>query len=114
MQINDAIINEILVLTPMETRIEAATIYSFKGQLVDWINKGREKIVLDLTHVGFVDSSGLGAIISTLKSLGDGGELLLVNPQKSVMNMLKLTRMNRVLKIFNSIEEALSYFENKD
>jgi len=100
--------NGVLVITPVDPRIEAASSSSFKAQVVDWISQGYNRIVLDLSNVKFIDSSGLGTIISILKSVGEEGELFLCQIQKPVMGLFKLTRTDRVFRIFDTLEEAVS------
>ena len=108
MQMEHSIIGDVLVLTILEDRIEAASSAGFKGRVLDWINQGYNKIVLDLQNVNFIDSSGLGALISSLKSLDDDGDLALCNIAKSVMNLFLLTRMDSVFNIFDSRQTAVS------
>lgn len=97
----------ILVVMPADKRIDAYSAPAFKGKMVDWISSGHLRIVLDLSSVEFVDSSGLGAIVSTLKTIGNRGDLVICGVQKAVMNLFQLTRMNRVFRIFPSQEDAL-------
>ncbi len=97
-----------LVIKPLERRIDAASATGFKNTLGAWIQKGEKLIVLDLSEVDFIDSTGLGAIVSVLKSLGDEGELIICNPRETVMSLFRLTRMNRVFQILPSVEEAVA------
>ena len=110
MQMEDQLIGDVLVLKPVSRRIEAATSAGFKGAVADWIARGHNRIVLDLADVEFIDSSGLGALISSLRSVGQGGDLVLCNISTQVMNLFCLTRTNRVFKIFNSREKSVNYF----
>jgi anti-sigma B factor antagonist len=107
MEISSSSMGDILVVVPEEKRIDASSAPDFKGRMVDWINSGHTRLVLDLSHVEFVDSSGLGAIVSTLKTIGNRGDLVICGVQKAVMNLFQLTRMNRVFQILPSREEAL-------
>jgi anti-sigma B factor antagonist len=107
MQIQSSKVGDVLVVIPMEKRIDAYTAPDFKGRMVDWINSGNLRIVLDLSHVEFIDSSGLGAIVSTLKTIGEKGNLVICGIQKTVSTLFQLTRMNRVFQIFSTQEEAL-------
>ena len=100
MQIEDKIINDILVVTPLDKRLDAYSAVDFKGKMVDWINRGHRRIVLDLSLVDFVDSSGLGTIVSCLKTLGEGGDLVISGIKDAVLSLFQLTRMNRVFQIF--------------
>ncbi len=107
MQIEDQVIEGILVVTPLEKRLDASAAADFKGKMVDWINSGHRRIVLDLSMVDFVDSSGLGAIVSCLKTLGEGGDLAISGIKDAVLSLFKLTRMNRVFQIYPSSEAAV-------
>ncbi|HEJ83619.1 MAG TPA: anti-sigma factor antagonist [Desulfobacteraceae bacterium] len=98
---------DILVVIPMEPRLDAAQATDFKSAIVDRINDGHTRILLDLSHVDFMDSSGLGAMVSILKTIGRDGDLLLCGLGNTVESLFKLTRMNRVFRIFSTREEAL-------
>jgi anti-sigma B factor antagonist len=112
MQIHDKKIGEILVVKPLEKRIDASVSTGFKSIMIDWINNGNKRIVLDLSEVEFVDSSGLGAIVSSLKTIGNEGDLVICGIRETVMNLFRLTRMNRVFQIFSTDEEALKALTN--
>ncbi|MDD3581540.1 MAG: STAS domain-containing protein [Desulfobacca sp.] len=107
MQIEDKKIGDLLVVTPLEKRLDASSSADFKGKIVDWINAGYHRIILDLSKVDFVDSSGLGAIVSCLKTLGGSGDLMICSVKETVMSLFQLTRMNRVFQIFPSQAEAI-------
>jgi anti-sigma B factor antagonist len=107
MQIEDRKVGDILVVLPVEKRIDASVSTEFKGKMVDWINQGNRRIVLDLSLVDFIDSSGLGAIVSSLKTIGNDGDLVVCCIRETVMSLFKLTRMNRVFQIFAAQTEAI-------
>lgn len=107
MEIETKKINEILLITPHSKRIDAAVSTTFKGQIVDLINRGNYFLILNLTEVEFLDSSGLGAIISIFKSVSENGSLILFGLQKQLTNLVKLTRMDKVFKITETEEQAL-------
>lgn len=107
MQVQDKKVEDILVVQPLEKRIDASVATEFKGKMVDWINAGNTRIVLDLSNVDFIDSSGLGAIVSSLKTIGNNGDLVISGIKETVMNLFRLTRMNRVFQIFSSEQEAI-------
>jgi len=103
----DKVTGEILTAKPLEKRIDASSSANFKGHMVDWINEGKRHIVLDLSEVDFIDSSGLVAIVSVLKMIGPESDLVICGMKESVMNLFRLTRMNRVFQIFSSAPEAV-------
>jgi anti-sigma B factor antagonist len=65
--------------------------------------------VIDLDAVTFIDSSGLGALIGGLKAARQaGGDLRIARPNQQARVILQLTTLERVLKPYTTIEEALS------
>jgi anti-sigma B factor antagonist len=95
-----------LVISLKEKRLDAVIAENFRDALFQHIDQGQNHIVLDMTCVTFMDSSGLGAVVSVLKHVGHDGRLHLCGVTPGVMAVLKLTRMDRVLKSFGSLEAA--------
>ena len=107
MQIHKQQVGAVLVVTPQEDRLDASVAGTFKGFMVDVINQGGQKVVLNLERVDFVDSSGLTAIVSTLKSLAlAGGEMVVCGIKNNVAALLKLTRLDKIFKVFDDINQA--------
>ena len=104
---------QVLVVIPLESRIDASVSTEFKGKMVDWINEGNKLIVLDLSHVDFVDSSGLGVMVSSLKTIGGEGDLVMCCIRETVMRLFALTRMNRVFNIFPQQSDAVRALNEK-
>ncbi|MES2767357.1 MAG: STAS domain-containing protein [Bacteroidota bacterium] len=107
MNIETKKVQDVLVVKPAEKRLDAKVAVSFKEAMVEFINTGSTLIVLDLSGVDFVDSSGLGAIVSSLKVLGRKGDIVIAGVGTSVLQMFSLTRMDKVFKMFPTQEEAL-------
>ena len=103
-------VDGILVVTVAEKRIDAVVVPDFKSRLGSWIEEGNRKIVLDLFEVDFIDSSGLGAIVSVLKALENNGDLVICRVKEPVMGLFRLIRMNRVFQFFTTVEEATNAF----
>ena len=71
--------------------------------------EGRTHVVLDLTGTTFVDSSGLGALIAGLKTArAAGGDLRIASVPAQVLTVLQLTNLDRVLRPYASVAEALA------
>jgi anti-sigma B factor antagonist len=90
-----------------ESRLDKKTAIEFKDFMKNSIEEGNIFFVLNMNKVDFIDSSGLGAIVSSLKLIGRSGDIVLSGVNDAVMQMLVLTRMNRVFKITNDIESAI-------
>ncbi len=99
--------NDAVVAEPQDERLDVSSAAGFKGQMVDAINNGSLRLVLNLSKVQFIDSSGLTAIISTIKTLGPEGKLVVCGLNHHTRNLFKLTRLDRIIGVFNGEEEAL-------
>ena len=70
-----------------------------------------DKLVFDMRHVKFFDSSGCGVLLTWLKTLtNSGGDLKLCRVRKSVLTLFELLRIHRIVEIFNTREEAVRSF----
>lgn len=98
----------VVLVKPLEKRMDATIAADFKTQMGVLINEGQALFVLDLSEVDFVDSSGLGAIVASLKMLGGKGDLVIASAGEKVMKLFKLTRMDRVFQVFPTSDEALA------
>ncbi|MCD6527319.1 MAG: STAS domain-containing protein [Desulfuromonas sp.] len=101
----------IITLTLREERLDAHNSNELKAQLLNLFEEGKVNIIIDLSSVRFIDSSGLGALVSGFKNASsrDGG-LKLCGLQAQVKSMFELTRLHRVFEIFPGTEEALASF----
>lgn len=107
MKINRDKINEHCVLFIQEERIDAHNSGELKEVIAHLIEQGEVKIAVQLEHVRFVDSSGLGALLSGYKHAeAKSGRLVLVGLQQQVLSMFELTRLNRVFEIYTDLNEA--------
>jgi anti-sigma B factor antagonist len=72
------------------------------------VQRGSNRLVIDLGETAFIDSSGLGALIAGLKTTRQaGGDLRIARPPEQVMMVLELTQMNTVLRPYPSVQAAL-------
>ena len=100
-------INGYSVLTIQDERIDAHNSSELKENLLRMIEAGEKRIIVDLGHVRFIDSSGLGALLSGNKHvIAKSGKFALANIQQQVLSMFELTRLNRVFDIYADIDEA--------
>lgn len=99
-------INSHQVITVIDNRIDAAAAIRFKDQMKSLSAQTDFPVVLDLAAVEFVDSSGLGAIVASMKMLGKDRPLYLTGLTPIVAKVFALTRMEKVFRIFATKEEA--------
>ena len=94
---------------PVE-ELDASNASEFKHDIAP-VLETNAKLVLDLSRLRFVDSSGLGAFISCLRKLNArGGDLKLAGMSKQVRALFELVRMHRVFDIYSTKEEAVRAF----
>lgn len=80
----------------------------FKEDMRAQTQTGAARVVLDLSAVEFIDSSGLGAIVASMKQLGDGRRLDLAGLHPIVEKVFRLTRMDTVFRLFASLDDAMT------
>lgn len=78
-----------------------------RAVVVEAISGGRNRVVVDLSGIEFMDSSGLGALVGCLKSARQaGGDLRIAAPSSQVSMVLRLSNLDRVLASFDTAEAA--------
>jgi anti-sigma B factor antagonist len=96
---------------PME-ELDASNSAEFKRDVAPLLETTME-LVLDLSRLRFVDSSGLGAFISCLRKLNaKGGDVKLCGMSKQVRAVFELVRLHRVFDICGTREEAVRMFQS--
>lgn len=89
-------------------RLNMAAAPQLRALLSESVDAGDRHIVVDLSDVTFIDSSGLGALIGGLKTARQaGGDLRIASPNDQVATVLGLTNLDRVLRPFAQVEDAL-------
>ncbi|MEM7219943.1 MAG: STAS domain-containing protein [Pseudomonadota bacterium] len=97
-----------LVLCLEQERLDSAIAVDFKNALFSHIDNGQTRIVFDMSNIKFVDSSGLGALVSALKKIGGTGELCVSCVNPAVMTVFEMTRLNKVFKIHEDTDTAVA------
>ena len=103
------------VLVRPEGRVDADTADRLRDLLLELANESARTVVVDLEAVDFIDSSGLSALVAGFKSLTrSGGTMRLTRPKPQAQTALRLTQLDRVFTIFDSVEEALAADDSVD
>ncbi|ABU57216.1 MULTISPECIES: STAS domain-containing protein [Roseiflexus] len=96
-----------ITIVRMDGRLDLVTAAQVKQQLTELVASGHRRLIFDLDRVSFVDSSGLGALISGLKVARQaGGDLRIARANQQVRTLLNLTMLERVLRPYETLEEA--------
>ncbi len=87
---------------------------SLNEKLHELIEKGQKNIVVDLSKVKFMNSSGLGMLIGGLTTMRKaGGDLRIANAADKIESLLIVTKLITVFKHFKSLDEAIASFDEK-
>lgn len=100
---------DLVLVYHLEGNLEQHTAPQFREAVTGMT--GGHQVVLDLSAVPFVDSSGLGALIGSVRRIREmGGDVVLCSPRPSVNRVLKMVGLSRVVPVLNDVEEATRYF----
>jgi len=103
--------NGISIIIVQEERVDAHNSNDLKDELKKLFEAGRKNILIDLRDVRFIDSSGLGALVSGFKNaISNQGTLKLSMMQPQVKSMFELTRLHRVFDIYPTTEDAMDSY----
>ncbi|MBI5656827.1 MAG: STAS domain-containing protein [Geobacter sp.] len=102
---------DVTILYVREERLDAHNSGELKTEMGRLFEGGEKNILVEMKDVRFIDSSGLGALVSGFKNaISHQGNLKLASLQPQVKSMFELTRLHRVFEIFGSSAEALDTF----
>ena len=93
-----------------ETRLDASIAPEFKAAMEEIISSGNNQLIIDISQLSFMDSSSLGAMVSVLKKISATGKMVVFGASGTVLELFKLTRMDRIFTLTNDIETAKAYF----
>lgn len=108
MSLTSTVAGDTRVITVNVERIDAAMAIQFKEDMRSETVEGPDRVVLDLSQVTFIDSSGLGAIVASMKQLGGNRRLDLAGLTPVVDKVFRLTRMDTVFNLFTTLDDALA------
>jgi anti-sigma B factor antagonist len=95
----------------MEGSLTVASAQDVFSQIVSLLEEGETKFLLHLSSVDFIDSTGLGTVVRISKRVREAkGKLNLAEPQPKILEMFALTRLDKILPIYEKLEEALRGF----
>jgi anti-sigma B factor antagonist len=89
--------------------LDVATAPTLREQLINLVGDGSTRLVLDLEGVDFLDSTGLGVIVSALKrSRTQGGDLRLVCTQARIKRLFEITGLDKAVPLLPSLDAAVA------
>lgn len=112
MQINHRTFNSIDIVA-ISGQLVMANSNDIRQQINQIIEKGNGQLLLDLSSLHFIDSSGLSVLVSALKATRlKRGNIALLKPMPEVRSLIELTRMHQIFDIFEDENTALNHLDN--
>lgn len=104
--------NNVTILRLEDQRLDFSVAPDLKTKFIEFANAGEARLLLDLTHVEYADSSGLGAILFGIRQLRPvKGSLKIVNLQPRVLTLIKIAKLDNVIESFDDENEAMASFK---
>ena len=102
---------KVMVVVVREERLDAHNSDELKVEMNRLFESGTKNLLVDLKEVRFIDSSGLGVLVSGYKNAATHqGSIKLCSLQTQVKSMFELTRLHRVFDIYQTMDEALESY----
>jgi len=85
---------------------------AFRDLVKDLITKGSKKVILNLGEISYIDSSGIGELVSSFTTVQNaGGQMKLLNLTKRVKDLLQITKLYTVFEVFEDEAASLASFK---
>ncbi len=92
----------------LDGEVDVYTAPKLKSRLIDLVDQGKFKIVVDLEKVAFMDSSGLGVLVGGLKRVrSHDGSISLICSQENILKIFRITGLVKIFPIFDNEGQAL-------
>ena len=99
--------DETTCVLDIEGEVDVYTSPQLKQDLVQLAERGVKRIIINLSKVDYLDSTGLGVLIGGLKRLREAdGNLVLVGPGMRIQRIFEITGLNKIFDIYDTEEEA--------
>ncbi|MGD2046531.1 MAG: STAS domain-containing protein [Gemmatimonadota bacterium] len=100
-----------ITLVEVEGQLIVGNRQELKQQVLEQLENGDKKFVIDFAKTGYIDSSGLGVLVSLSKKIREqGGELRLSSLNEDLRTLFELTKLDTLFRIADTKEQALEGF----
>lgn len=108
-------VNDVTIFKLNEKRFDASIAGLVKGEFTIVLHTEEiQKMIFDLSEIDYCDSSGLSAILLAFRILqANEGKILLAAPRKNVRSLIEISQLDRVLQMYDTVEEAMDKFINE-
>lgn len=103
--------NDDVTLIEVEGQLIVGNRQELKQQVLEQLESGDHKFVIDFANTGYIDSSGLGVLVSLSKKIREqGGELRLSSLNEDLRTLFELTKLDTLFRIADNKDQALEGF----
>ena len=111
MRLSDRVVDNIVILQPKGKIMGGPDTSLLHDKLHEYIEQNRKKVVIDLSEVDWMNSTGLGILIAGYTTLrNQQGELKLANVTEKIQSLLTITKLVTVFEAYDSVDEAIKSF----
>jgi anti-anti-sigma factor len=101
-----------IIIISLEGEVDISATDSIRGKLKKLSDEKKKSVLIDMTAVPYIDSSGLGMFVETMQEISKyGGKIKLMKLTADVKKVFELTRLNKFFDIFDEEKEALESFQ---
>lgn len=113
MKLSDRIQDDVVILEPTGKIMGGPDASLLHDKLYEYIEKNKKRVVIDLAQVDWMNSTGLGILISGYTTLrNNNGELKLANVTDKIQSLLTITKLVTVFETHDSVEDAIKSFDS--
>lgn len=111
MEVNQKDVGSVVVLELVGKVMGGPDATVLNDKLHDLVEQGKKRIVADLNQVNWMNSSGLGILISGLTTMRNaGGDLKLANVTERIQSLLMITKLRTVFETYDTVDKAVASF----
>ena len=112
MRLTDRVAGDVAILEPKGKIMGGPDATLLHDKLHDYIDQNKKKVIIDLSKVEWMNSTGLGILISGLTTMrNNGGELKLAGITEKIESLLTITKLITVFDSYDNIDQALENFK---
>ena len=111
-RITKGAVSAVVFILPV--RVEGEMGKAIRQALAQWVDAGEQFFVYDLSHTHYIDSAGLGAMVSKIAAIRQrGGDMVIIHPTEFIQEILQVTNLNQVFHECSDLDCAFRYFQKK-
>lgn len=108
-------VNEVTIMRIKDARLDSRISQLYKQEFLKMKDAGITEVVVDLTEVDFIDSSGLGSLLLGRRVFnGENGDLRIIGAHEKVARMFEIAKLDRVFEFYDNLEAAVQSYKEAD